>query len=172
MRQSRLLSWVIPTAVLTVFLLTPRHTDIISPSFAGMSVALAAVAEKPGPCSGSRPYQVECEAHNHINAVAAPGDRVLGLSYVRYWLEPSLIQTMSSADEVTPFVACSPGPCSAEAFWAIYRAARPPFRFVLHDSTTHVLTSATFDTPPPDIKIRRLFAGGATTVYEVTVEHQ
>jgi hypothetical protein len=170
-RQSRLLSWVVPLAVLTALIVTPAQTDIWIPSFTDRYRAVVSAVTGPhGPCSGSRPFQIECAAHTTINERAKPGDRVLLLTYVRFWLRPDLIASMASNAEIQQFFACERSLCSIEQFWAAYRAARPRFRFILIDSNTHTVAPGVFDTPPSDIHVQRVFRARTTTVYEVSVE--
>lgn len=166
-RRSRLLAVVIPVGVLMTLASTPPHTAIVFPTFSSPRATLAAVMGSQEGCAGSHPFEADCLAHTSINAAARPGDRVLGLSYLRYWLEPTLMQNMSSVDEVNQFLACSSGPCSAAEFWDRFLRNEPGFSFILLDATTHPLTDGVLTQPPPGVVVRRLFVSGNISVHEV-----
>jgi hypothetical protein len=169
-RRSPILAWIVPAAVLVALAMTPAQSDRIVPTFSNYRAVLSAISGPHGPCSGSSPFRGDCAAQTAINSKAAPGDRVLVLTYLRYWLRPDLMRSMSTAAEVTQFLVCPARVCSVEEFWTRYRAARPGFRFIVHDSTTHILHDGTFESTPPGIQVRKMLSAGTTTAYEVTQE--
>ena len=116
---------------------------------------------------GIDPYEADCLAHVAINQLAKPGDRVLGLSYLRFWLDPGLLQIMSSANEVNHVLYCAGGPCPRDDFWARYRDAQPGYRFILHDDVSHPTDASVFRDPPADIELRQLFSSGPISAWEV-----
>ena len=166
-RRSTLLSLLVPAGVLAAIVATPRHTAIVVPTFSSARATLAAIAGPPHACKGSSPYEADCLAHVAINQLAKPGDRVLGLSYLRFWLDPGLLQIMSSANEVNHVLYCAGGPCPRDDFWARYRDAQPGYRFILHDDVSHPTAASVFGDPPADIELRQLFSSGPISAWEV-----
>jgi hypothetical protein len=166
-RRSMLLALIIPAGVVATIVSTPPHTAIVSPTFVSPRATLAEIVGRPYTCKGSKPFETDCQAQVTINRVAQAGDRVLGLSYLRFWLEPGLMRDMSSVHEVGGVLACSDGPCSRDLFWARFRAARPGFRFILNDAVTHPVPEGTFENPPADLEVRQLYTQGQISAWEV-----
>jgi len=166
-RRRALFSVVLLAAVLVVLMVTPAHANRDYPTLVSLTRTISSILGPQTTCSGSHPFERDCVASETINAMASPGDRVLTLTWVRFWLHPDLMQAASRTDETMPYDLCGPT-CTPSAFWAIYRA-RPVFRFIIHDASSHFVPPGAFDSPPPDITVHRLFASGDISVYEVTL---
>ncbi len=162
-RRSALLAWIVPAGILVTLAVTPRQTII--PTFSSLHATLAMVAGPHQLCKGSSPFEADCQAEVEINQAAQPGDRVLGLSYLRFWLDPGLVRIMSTSTEVGQLRHCPDGPCSADAFWA--RVRKTGYRFILSDTASHPLPAGVLETPPPDIELRRLFTAGTISSWEI-----
>ena len=166
-RRSAILALIVPAGILATIVATPRHTALVSATFSSPRAAVAEVLGRPYTCKGSHPFESDCQAHVTINRAARPGDRVLGLSYPRFWLEPHLLRDMSSVHEVGRVLDCPAGPCSPDVFWARVRAADPGFRFILNDAVTHPVPAGAFEAPPPDIEVRALYKMGRISAWEI-----
>jgi hypothetical protein len=157
-RRSTVLAWVVPAGILVTLAITPKH-DVV-PTFTSLHATLAMVAGPHQVCKGSAPFEADCHAEVEINQAVKPGDTVLGLSYVRFWLDPEIMRTMSTSDEIGWIRHCPNGPCPDDIFWA--RVRKMGFRFILHDALSHKLPP-----PPPDIELRRIYHAGNLSSYEI-----
>lgn len=164
-RRSALLALIIPAGILVTIVATPRHT--YGPTFSSPRTALAEMIGRPYTCKGSHPFEADCQAQVSINRAARAGDRVLGLSYLRFWLEPHLMRDMSSVHEVGRILSCPDGPCPPDVFWTRVREARPGFRFILNDAATHPVPAGALEAPPPDIEVRPIYQLGQISAWEV-----
>jgi hypothetical protein len=169
-RRSTILAWFVPVGIVATIYVTPRQTEAIVPTFSPLRATMRTIAGPPYTCQGASPFVNDCLAQIAINHEARPGDLVLGLSYLRFWLDPKLMQSMSTSREVAYFRRCPRGPCTAEQFWA--RIRETPFRFMLNDSVSHPAPSGALEAPPPDIELRRLFQAGNVSSWEVRLRSE
>ena len=175
-RRHAFLPILVAPAIFVAIAVTPRHADATGGLvFNGFRTALSRLAGPQGPCSESAPFDIECAAAESINARAARGDRVLILSWVRVWLRSDLLLAGSHTAELNRFLVCHAAGCDPSEFWTIFRT-QPHFRFILHDKAAfgfgfhpRVLPGA-FDSPPPDVHVRRLFSMPTIDAYEVAFE--
>jgi hypothetical protein len=105
---------------------------------------------------------IPCRAMAALNRKAAPGDRVLLLSYPRYWLRPDLLQCVNAGDEVD--FSGQPG---AEALWLKIRERG--FRYLIIDRNTHAAEAAALDLKhaPPWLWLIPMFRAGMRAGMEV-----
>ena len=165
-RRSTLLALIIPAGILATVVATPRHTAQFV-TFADVRTTIAEILSRPYTCKGSYPYETDCQAQVSINRMARPGDRVLGLSYLRMWLDPQVMREMSSVFEVSHVLFCADGPCSREIFWARIREASPGFRFILNDAITHPVPAGALESPPPDVELRPIYQMRHISAWEI-----
>jgi hypothetical protein len=169
-RRNALHPLLVALLILVVGAATPRQANNFI-YVDGFRTSLSRIMGPQGPCSGSAPYDTLCAAAESINARAAHGDRVLILSFVRLWLRPDLLLAAGKSREVDRFSACHAAGCNPSEYWTIFRT-QGRFRFILQDKTTWGVPPGLFDSPPPDMHVRRLFSTPTIDAYEVAFEPQ
>lgn len=176
-RRHAFLPLLVAPALLVVIVDTPRHANAIAGRVLdGFRPSLSRLAGPQTSCSGSVPFVNYCAAAETINARAAYGDRVLILGWVRLWLRPDLLMAASHSAELDRFgfdrfgKCFAPG-CNPSEFWTIFRT-QARFRFILADTAAYGMPRDVFESPPPDVHVRRLFSTSAIAAYEVTLDPQ
>lgn len=164
-RRSAMASITVFLAAAITLTVTPAHVTSWSKAF-NLSNTLSYLKDPENELIVSSPLESYCMAHKAINYRAVPNDRILMLTYYRFWLRPDLIQRASSQQELVYIWKL--GGYSWDRFKDL------GFRFILVDSNLFPAAKDFIASKPDDIHLNKLYEGGALiavgalTAYEVS----
>jgi hypothetical protein len=158
-RQPGTLSLVVAGAVGLTLAATPLHTYKLFPIFSPARTLSASIAAESDCRQLTGQWTSYCEAHTAINGAAAHGERVLLLSYYRFWLRPDLLQAANSSGDRFDVSRYK------ETFWGQLKDNR--FGFILVDQDFVKMDKEFLDSPPRDIVTRELFRAGRVAAYKI-----
>ena len=157
-RRPGLLARSIPAVAVVTLIATPFHANNRFYTF-DLNRTLNYPTGANEDCVLSSPSNSYCAAHKTINDAAAPDDRVLLLTYCRYWLRPDLLRKASTEEELENVRE------ESGDFWS--HVYQKDFRFILWDENIIQMDKKIFESPPAGTSVRQLFREGALVAYQV-----
>jgi len=157
-RKGGMASMAVWLATAVTLVATPKHVTTWAKAF-NFPGAISYFNDPDNEVIATTPMETYCMAHKAINSLAAPDDRVLMLTYYRFWLRPDLIRQASTQKELISLYD------NGNLCWDRFKNVG--FRFILVDTNLFPAGSDFIASKPDDITLRQLYNGGALTGYEV-----
>lgn len=111
------------------------------------------------------PLESYAEAHRAINLTARPNDKVLMLTYYRYWLRPDLLQNTSTTEELLSLTRGENEEDVLNGFWDRVRAKG--FNILLVDVNLFPVAVKMLDKAPASVRMKKIYSSGVLSAYQI-----